>query len=633
MQYVNHLVQIGRVVGQAGISFEVVLVINDATLFERQTISELSSTVNNSFQVRALFVEREPLYASWNRGVEASSGKCIGFWNVDDVRAAEAIIEGYQRILTGCRLIDFPYSLVQTKQFLRGIHREKAISYKPFPYDVEGNNPLDRIRTGPFFMFARSLYDQVGPFDPRFKIVGDFEWNVRAASITSFCRGQAYAGRYVIHGGNLSAGNLLPVEENVVIMLFPGAHQWEGLRPVPPDLMRSTWEQWNSSRIPPDVQEFLWGKTGKQIYLVQQSSYPWIPAPLRGVLSSSIDRVGLRPFFARIGLMKPGRGFQIMSHQARHPWVPEAIRLPLRKLVNRSGARNTLARLGLVRSQEELRILPSPSSIEKPILSYVDNGRIPWSRGYLEYRQQFVEQTLRDKRLMHSFRERQSLPDGYGIRMDERVVEYPWLFTRLHDAPTLLLDAGSTLNQHFLLSKSLLLQKTVIIYTLAPESVQNSPNISYVYGDLRNTVLRDAIFDEIACISTLEHVGMDNTMLYTLDNQYNEALQDAYLQVIREFSRLLKPGGQLLLTVPYGKVQNLGWLQQFDKTQLESVITGFDGEFVEQTYYRYGVSGWQISSAEECDDCEYYDVHSGKPFDSDYAAAARSVACLVLVKS
>jgi ubiquinone/menaquinone biosynthesis C-methylase UbiE len=43
-------------------------------------------------------------------------------------------------------------------------------------------------------------------------------------------------------------------------------------------------------------------------------------------------------------------------------------------------------------------------------------------------------------------------------------------------------------------------------------------NISYVYGDLRNTILKDQCFDEIVCISTLEHIGMDNTMLYTKDS-------------------------------------------------------------------------------------------------------------------
>lgn len=303
-RYCDQLVSVGNALQQAGTALEVVLVVNDATPFERQTIAELAARASGVFQVKPLYVEREPLYASWNRGIEASTGECLGFWNVDDIRTAEALIEGNQRIHAGCRLIDFPYTLIQIERSVGGIHRTTPVEYQAFPYDIETYNPLDRLRTGPFFMFARTLYDEVGAFDPRFKIVGDFEWNIRASKMTSFCRGQAHSGKYVIHGENLSASSLLPVEENIVLMLFPEVHHWEGLRPVPPDLMRSTWNIWNSVDIPPDVQDRLWGETGSQIYRGQQTRYPMIPTTLRDTLRDKFDSLGLRPVLARIGIMK-----------------------------------------------------------------------------------------------------------------------------------------------------------------------------------------------------------------------------------------------------------------------------------------------------------------------------------------
>ena len=51
------------------------------------------------------------------------------------------------------------------------------------------------------------------------------------------------------------------------------------------------------------------------------------------------------------------------------------------------------------------------------------------------------------------------------------------------------------------------------IVTLAPEPVAfTSLGVSYLYGDLRQLPFRDDWFDEVACLSTLEHVGMDNAV-------------------------------------------------------------------------------------------------------------------------
>lgn len=638
-RYRDHLLQVGQSLHEAGFPFEVVFAINDATPFERQILTALEADTNKPFAVKLLFVEREPLYASWNRGIEASAGKCIAFWNVDDVRTAGAFIQGCEMIRGGCRLIDFPCTLVKVSRTADGATTEERVDYRPFPYDVQGNNPLDRLRTGPFFMFERTLFDEIGPFDPRFRIVGDFEWNVRAARVTKFCRGEAHAGNYYIHGQNLSTSDLLPVEENVVLLLFQEAHHWEGLRPVSAELMRETWQKWNTRPVPDAIEERLWGTTPRQIQHLQQSRYPWIPRPVRDTMRDVLDTAGLRPALARVGVMRKERGFQILnSNQARHPWIPETVRTPLRAVINKTGTRDTFARLGLVRSTAEISTVvtvsapAAPTAAKGALQTYVDGGRIPWSYGYLEYRAQFIDWALLNDDLREAFRNSGDLPPQYGTRLDERVVEYPWVFTHLSDSPSMLLDAGSTLNHHFLLSKPLLAQKTMIIYTLAPEPVYSSANVSYIYGDLRETILKDALFDEIACVSTLEHVGMDNTRLYTSDAQYQENVREAYLDVIHEFRRLLKPGGSLLLTVPYGREQNLEWQQQFNAEQLETVIEAFGGTVVELTFFRYTADGWQRSSQEDCRDCEYYDIHTGKPFDPDYAAAARAVACVLLKK-
>jgi hypothetical protein len=261
---------------------------------------------------------------------------------------------------------------------------------------------------------------------------------------------------------------------------------------------------------------------------------------------------------------------------------------------------------------------------------YQLTGRRPWTPGYWEYRQDFIRRAVADSSLAERFRSTAPLPGGYGVRLDERVIEYPWMLARLSPTASRLMDAGSALNFDFLLAHPALQRKSVIIYTLAPEGTVSRPNVSYIYGDLRQTLLRDGVFDEIACISTIEHVGLNNTMLYTGDRRHDESRPSDYRVALREFHRLLAPGGRLLLTVPFGKYQHLGWFQQFDRDVLTDAVRAFGGSLEEETFYRYTAGGWVLSHAEACAGLEYHDVHAGTQANQDHAAAARAVACVVL---
>jgi len=266
------------------------------------------------------------------------------------------------------------------------------------------------------------------------------------------------------------------------------------------------------------------------------------------------------------------------------------------------------------------------------VQAYLRRGRKPWSGGYLEYRNDFIVRVLQDPDTLTRFRLNQSLPEGYGPRLDERVVEYPWVISKLTDAPGRLLDAGSSLNHVFLLDFPILAKKTLVIYTLAPEGTFEREHVSYLYGDLRDTILRDGTFDEVVCISTLEHVGLDNTFLYTTDKRYKESQASGYREALRELRRLLAPGGRLFLTVPYGAYQDFGWLQQFDRRLLDDALDVFDGTLVDRAFYRYTAGGWILATSDDCDACRYYDVHARSDYDADYAAASRAVACVTLTR-
>jgi SAM-dependent methyltransferase len=267
------------------------------------------------------------------------------------------------------------------------------------------------------------------------------------------------------------------------------------------------------------------------------------------------------------------------------------------------------------------------------IETYLATGRIPWSPGYGKFKNQFINECFANPAIMECFRTGAPLPLGFGPRLDERVVEYPWSISRLRDLPGRIFDAGSVFNCPLALDHPDLRDRSILIYTLLADWITLRPNVSYVFGDLRETIFRDEVFDVIVCISTIEHVGMQqNFKARALPHFRGTPEQQSHHAVIREFHRLLRPGGHLLLTVPYGAYEDHGWLQQFDAPMLDAVARTFGGAQLSETIYRYVTDGWQVSDRGAAAQDGYYNIHADPVIPADGAAAARAVACLHLQK-
>jgi len=261
---------------------------------------------------------------------------------------------------------------------------------------------------------------------------------------------------------------------------------------------------------------------------------------------------------------------------------------------------------------------------------YEARGQRPWSFGYSLYKFVFIQGMIGGDL---SVFKNASLPPGYGFRLDERVVEYPWFFSRLKDDAKIILDAGSTLNHPEILGAKSLAGRVLQIVTLEPEEYKsNHPGVIYSYQDLRKTFFAADSFDAVVSISTIEHVGMDNAFLYTSGFSGKENASLAYLDAVKEFKRILKRKGSLYLTIPFGRHKNHGWFQVFDDTMIQKLIEVFSPQSVRQTYFRYKNHQWNFASAQDCRDGDYFDIHKEKKYRQDYLAAARCVACLELVK-
>ena len=93
--------------------------------------------------------------------------------------------------------------------------------------------------------------------------------------------------------------------------------------------------------------------------------------------------------------------------------------------------------------------------------------------------------------------------------------------------------------------------------------------VKYIYGDSMNTNLPSESADFVSIISTLEHVGL---------GRWGDPLDiDGDLKTMDEIRRILRPGGYVVLTIPYGYptvVFNLNRI--YDAGRLSTVTKGFD---------------------------------------------------------
>lgn len=248
-RYFGALKKVNNNLTRNRIKVEIVIVFNDAIKSERLELERFinNESENNDVVINPIFVPLESLYRSWNRGINASSGDCICFWNVDDIRFSKALLEGIHLIKNNAKLVYFPHRHIHKRKINISINKIFKKVLKPFGIKFQLKNfifsttfiyinwtkrklvqppSFDRVEftrsfhCGPFFMFHRSLFQKLGPFDEQFKIAGDFEWCVRATKITEFVRADRIAGKMIIDGTNLTGrSDPIHVVENNVIYL------------------------------------------------------------------------------------------------------------------------------------------------------------------------------------------------------------------------------------------------------------------------------------------------------------------------------------------------------------------------------------------------------------------------------
>jgi hypothetical protein len=192
-----------------------------------------------------------------------------------------------------------------------------------------------------------------------------------------------------------------------------------------------------------------------------------------------------------------------------------------------------------------------------------------------------------------------------------------------------VLDAGSVLNYRPVIGAWRNARfPPVSIVTLAYEGhAYPSTTTAYEFADLRQLPYRDEWFSTVMCLSTIEHVGLDNRIYGAAAEGPSNPTREA-LRALRELQRVLRRGGTLLLSVPFGRSANRGWFRVFDGPDLEPLVSAPGWEAQRVRYFRAERAGWREVAAHDAEGAGYNEPpgRPGQRTAPEWVAAAEAVA-------
>lgn len=151
--------------------------------------------------------------------------------------------------------------------------------------------------------------------------------------------------------------------------------------------------------------------------------------------------------------------------------------------------------------------------------------------------------------------------------VNERIVELPWVLRTLAAFPgSRVLDFGCS-NSPLALELAALGHK-VVGADLRPYGYAH-PNLELVQGDFLQAQMPANSFDAVVAVSAVEHVGLEGVY-------GGPAHETGDRTIVRKFLEVLKPGGALLLTVPFGLAGENPGYRVYDSSSLARLLDGFE---------------------------------------------------------
>ena len=140
----------------------------------------------------------------------------------------------------------------------------------------------------------------------------------------------------------------------------------------------------------------------------------------------------------------------------------------------------------------------------------------------------------------------------------ERVVEYPFIYDWLkHHQPGRLLDVGCVMNNPII---DPMIPDSCEVSFLNPASEPIVRSRATYYRRPMEEFHPSEGFPLVTCLSTLEHVGFDNTRYgTTLTDEgwdWSRSIKE-WVQRVQQLTRFVSPGGTLIVSCPYGRKEHV----------------------------------------------------------------------------
>jgi ubiquinone/menaquinone biosynthesis C-methylase UbiE len=136
-----------------------------------------------------------------------------------------------------------------------------------------------------------------------------------------------------------------------------------------------------------------------------------------------------------------------------------------------------------------------------------------------------------------------------------------------------------------------------------PKTLHHS-NFTFIQGDIRKTKFSDNFFDIVTAVSSIEHIGLGSKHINLNGDK----------KALKEITRILKPTGIFLMTVPFGKrglypsKDNPSW-RVYDLYALKELISPLQIETI-----RFAILGedlsWKPAKLEEAEQIDSLSQHT-----------------------
>lgn len=178
---------------------------------------------------------------------------------------------------------------------------------------------------------------------------------------------------------------------------------------------------------------------------------------------------------------------------------------------------------------------------------------------------------------------------AYLSLVSERAVEVPFVVSQYRGEARVLEIGFANAETRYVEALAALEIPLLVGLDLVPGEPKREQVFARVVADARHDVFRGGVFDLVLLISTIEHIGRDNSG-YGIHGDAGVS-EHPDRQAIATIARWLRPAGRLLVTVPFGRFEDHGWLINYDAAHLDALVAASGLDLTSAQYYEQR-GGW-----------------------------------------